>query len=276
MATSSSAVLDHYKDRPVVVTGCASGIGSAVGRTLTEAGAWVVGLDRKRPHCPMRQFVTVDLADPESIQSAVTSLPTEVFALFNCAGLSSGAADPTTVIKVNFLGLRELVENVEPRIPSGGAIVSTASAAGRGYRDNSEQVLGLVQSAGFLGGDRWVTEHASYIREYGGYRLSKEAVILYTMARCWCLGKRGVRINALAPGVTDTPMLQDVAKAHGWQRLDDAVEPLGRRATADEQARVLLFLNSDWASYVNGQTIWSDGGAIAAGEIAQLAADHDS
>jgi len=91
------------------------------------------------------------------------------------------------------------------------------------------------------------------------------------MLRCWSLGKRGVRINAVAPGVTDTPMLEDFARLHGWDRLDSALQPLGRRATADEQARILIFLNSNWASYVNGQTIWSDGGAISTTEIADLA-----
>jgi NAD(P)-dependent dehydrogenase (short-subunit alcohol dehydrogenase family) len=267
-------VLDDFKDRPVVVTGCASGIGAAVARTLAGAGSWVIGIDRSRPDHVLQQFIPTDLGDLGSIQAAITSLPKEVWTLFSCAGLSSGAADPLTVLRVNFLGLREFLEGVEARIPKGGAIASAASAAGRDYRENSKEVLDLVLTKGFVGGEKWIREHASYIQDRGGYRVSKEAVVLYTMVRCWSLGQRGVRINALAPGVTDTPMLEDFARVHGWHRLDAALEPLGRKATADEQARILIFLNSDWASYVNGQTIWSDGGAITTAEVRRFAVVH--
>jgi NAD(P)-dependent dehydrogenase (short-subunit alcohol dehydrogenase family) len=264
-------VLAYYRDRPVVVTGCASGIGAAVGRMLVEAGSWVIGIDRSRPDYALQQFVPTDLGDLGSVQTAITSLPTEVWSLFSCAGLSSGAADPLTVLRVNFLGLREFLEGVEARVPSGGAMVSIGSAAGRDYRENSREVFGLVHTASFNDGEKWMQEHASYIQDRGGYRVSKEAIVLYTMLKCWSLGQRGVRINALAPGVTDTPMLRDSARVHGWGRLDAALGPLGRKATADEQARTLMFLNSGWASYVNGQTIWSDGGAIATAELQRLA-----
>jgi len=68
-------------------------------------------------------------------------------------------------------------------------------------------------------------------------------------------------MNALAPGVTDTPFL-----SHSIKVLGDAIlqpsRPMGRLATADEQARILIFLNSEWASYLNGQIIWSDGGGV--------------
>jgi NAD(P)-dependent dehydrogenase (short-subunit alcohol dehydrogenase family) len=265
------SVLDHYVEQPVVVTGCASGIGAAVAKTLIGVGSRVIGIDLKQPDFAVHQFIPCDLRDRFSIEIAVSSLPNRVWALFNCAGLSSGASDSLTVVRVNFLGLRELLEAIEPRIPSGGAIVSTASAAGRDYRDNSSAVLGLVRSKNFVDGEDWMREHEHYIQARGGYRVSKEAVVLYTMASCWRLGKRGIRINALAPGVTDTPMLEDFAREYGWGPLDNALEPLGRRASAEEQARILIFLNSRWASFVNGQTIWSDGGAISADEIQHLA-----
>jgi NAD(P)-dependent dehydrogenase (short-subunit alcohol dehydrogenase family) len=250
-----------------VVTGAASGIGAAVADLLAEAGAEVVGVDRNPPGPAVHRGVLADLGDPESLAAAVEQLPDEVRAVFLCAGLSDGAAAPQRVVEVNFLGLRDLVEHLAPRIPTGGAIVSTTSAAGRAYRENRDDVLGLVRTVGFAAGQAWCVEHADYLGRRGGYRVSKEALVLDTMSRCWALAERGIRINTVGPGVTDTPMLADSAKAHGPDRLDALLAPIGRRATAVEQARILLFLNSDWASFVNGQTIWSDGGRISTQEI---------
>lgn len=257
-------LLAAYAGRMALVTGFASGIGRAVAERLVAAGAKVVGLDRRDSDLAVERFVRVDLADEDSITSAAATMPEEISYVFNCAGVSSGAADPATVVRVNFLGLRALVEAIVPRIPSGGAVVSTSSLAGFRYRSNSDKVLGLVRTAGFDEGCQWLEEHAAYVRERGGYPVSKEAVVLYTMERCWTLGARGVRINAVAPGITETPMLADTEKAFGPSYLPVAPEPLGRRSTAGEQADVLVFLNSPWAGYVNGQTIWSDGGSISA------------
>jgi NAD(P)-dependent dehydrogenase (short-subunit alcohol dehydrogenase family) len=257
-------ILDAYEGKTAVVTGCASGIGAAVARRLIDAGARVFGLDKNEPEGKFEQFISVDLAAEPSIRAAAAALPGEIWFMFNCAGLSSGAADPATVATVNFLGLRELVEAVSPRIPRGGAVVSTSSGAGLRYRESIDEVLGLVRTASFTAGRGWLEDHADYVREHGGYRLSKEALVLYTMDHCWPLGNRGVRINAVGPGITETPMLKDSLRAVGPERLPAAPQPLGRRSTADEQANVLLFLNSEWASYVNGQTIWSDAGSLSA------------
>lgn len=265
-------VPDHYRGTTAVVTGAASGIGAAVADLLAAAGADVVGLDRNPSE--QHRSVIADLGDPESLAAAVRQLPGEIGTLFLCAGLSDGAAAPQRVIEVNFLGLRELVERLEPRIVRGGAVVSTTSAAGRAYRANAPDVLGLVQSAGFAAGRAWCEERAGYLGRRGGYRISKEALVLYTKLRCWELAEqRGIRINTVGPGVTETPMLADSAKAHGEDRLAALVAPVGRRATAEEQAQILLFLNSDRASFVNGQEIWSDGGRISTEEVAALTAD---
>lgn len=273
MGNDGRSVLEHYRGSTVLVTGAASGIGAAVAGSLAAAGAHVIGIDRNRPGPDVSRSVLADLGDPESLAAAVEQLPEEISAVFLCAGLSGGAAAPQRVVEVNFLGLRELVERVEPRISSGGAIVSTTSAAARAYRENKEDVMGLVRSAGFAAGRAWCDDHSAYLERRGGYPISKEALVLYTMTRCWSLAERGIRINTVGPGVTDTPMLEDSVKAHGRARLDALLAPIGRRATAEEQARILLFLNSGWASFVNGQTIWSDGGRISAEEVGAAASE---
>lgn len=255
-------VLNFYVGRTVVVTGCASGIGAAVTEKLAGAGASVVGIDRNKPNTDLGRFISTDLSNRQSISAAVSQMPGEIWGLFNCAGLSGGAADPQTVLRVNFIGLRELSEAVERRIPSGGAIVSTTSGAGQDFEKNRDEVIGLVRTAGFDEALRWAKEHDAYVVKRGGYPVSKEALILYTLERCFELGGRGVRINCVAPGVTDTPMLKDSMKVYGEEFFKTPPMPLGRMASAEEQANILIFLNSDWASYVNGQTIWSDGGNI--------------
>jgi NAD(P)-dependent dehydrogenase (short-subunit alcohol dehydrogenase family) len=259
--------LAYYHDQRVVISGCSSGIGAAVADMLFAAGAKVIGLDKNPPARSVHQYVPVDMGDLDSINAAAARVTGPVCALFNCAGVSRGAVDQQLIVRINFLGLRTLVETLIDRIPRGGAIASTASVAGRAWRQNADMMLRLVRTNGFDEGRVWAEQHDAFIQEHGGYETSKEAVIVYTRERCLELGRCGIRINAVAPGVTDTPMLLEVAKIRGPGFLEAVPEPLGRRASPEEQANLLIFLNSDWASYVNGHTLWSDGGALAASEL---------
>ena len=256
-------VLSYYQGRRVLITGCSSGIGEALTQKLAGAGAEIVGVDRKQPTVEISRFLPTDLADAASIHQTVAQLEGPIWGIFNCAGLSGGAADRVTVLRVNFLGLRELLEGAIAHVPEGGAVVSTTSAAGQDYAINARRVIGLVRSKDFHEAESWIRENEGYINERGGYPLSKDALVLYTIDRCFDLGRRGIRINVVGPGVTDTPMLADSAKLYGDAILNATPEPLGRKATAEEQANILIYLNSDWASYINGQPIWSDGGAIS-------------
>jgi NAD(P)-dependent dehydrogenase (short-subunit alcohol dehydrogenase family) len=257
---AADPVLTCYAGRPVVVTGCSSGIGEAVAGELIKAGADVIGIDRKEPAVTLGQFFQTDMGSEEEISRTAARLPQELFAVFSCAGLSGGAADPRTVLRVNFIGLRELIENVVDRIPGGGAIVNVSSLAGAAYDANLRDVIDLARIGEFTEGLQWLERHEAYVNERGAYPVSKEAVILYTIDRSRSLGERNVRINCVAPGVTDTPMLIDSIKVRGEDHFRRPPQPLGRRATALEQARIMIFLNSSWASYVNGQVLWSDGG----------------
>ena len=78
------------------------------------------------------------------------------------------------------------------------------------------------------------------------------------------LGARGIRINCTGPGVTETPILDQLRTAYGQGFLDDIPKPLGRVSEPAEQAAVLLFLNSRAASYISGQVVWVDGGNVGA------------
>lgn len=257
--------LVRYDGRHAVVTGCASGIGAQVARQLGQLGARVTGLDRHEPAekgSAPTEFVRLDLADPDSVAAAAASVDGSVDALFNVAGVSSGIGDPLLVVRINFLGMRQFTEALVGRMPSGAAITNVSSLAASGYRENATHTAGLLATESVDDGLRWCADNPDALAD-GGYRLSKEAIILYGIARAVELGARGIRINCTAPGVTETPILDQLRAAYGQQYLDSFTAPLGRVSDPQEQAAVLTFLGSPAAGYITGQVLWTDGGILA-------------
>jgi NAD(P)-dependent dehydrogenase (short-subunit alcohol dehydrogenase family) len=252
----------RFDGKRVVVTGCASGIGACVVHQLRHLGAEIVGLDLLRPGTELDEFYEMDQADPDSIDRAARKVGTVVDALFNIAGVSSGIGDPLRVATINFLGLRHFTEALVPHMAPGSAVVSVSSLAAAGYLDNRWAVNGLLDTESMAAGIAWCENHPEALAD-GGYRLSKEAIILYTVRRSVELAARGIRMNCTGPGVTETPILDQLRNAYGQDYLDGIPKPLGRAADPVEQAAALLFLNSRAAGYITGQVLWVDGGNIA-------------
>jgi NAD(P)-dependent dehydrogenase (short-subunit alcohol dehydrogenase family) len=247
-------------------------MGAAVAALVGRAGARVTVLDLREPASSDGiTFMEVDLGDAEAIDRAVDQLERPLDALFNCQGIA-GSREGTTaadVMRVNFLGVRQLTERCLPLIPSGGAVVSIASVGGLGWERRREAIEELLATEGFGAGLEWVHARSGDLLEQvfpRTYSFSKQALIVWTMRCAVSAIAHGVRVNCSSPGSTRTAMAADFP--------DDGVayisRPIGRESTPEEQAWPLVFLGSPAASYVNGTNLIVDGGNAAARTLGLL------
>ncbi len=256
-----------YAGKRVIVTGCYSGMGKAAAQLLLDLGAEVHGLDFKQAELPLASFTNVDLRDPASIDAAVNTIGGTIHGLFNCAGLPN-SFPAMDVMKVNFIGLRHLTEQVLPLMVPGAAIVSIASTGGLGWSRRIPTNMEFVTTQGWSEAISWCEANMETVHE--GYAFSKENVIVWTQFMGAQLIKRGIRINCTLPGPTQTPMMKSFHEASGKETVDAAAEPMGRYSTPEEQAGPLVLLNSGLAGVVNGVVLPVDGGfmgALATGQI---------
>lgn len=256
--------------RRVVVTGGASGIGAATAARFAEAGDEVVVVDRVRGDSGYR-WVESDLTSEESIARAASAIGPGADVLCNIAGVA-GTAPVSTVVGVNFLGLRAFTELLVPEMTRGGSVVNLASTAGWYWRDALPSVSELIGTKDYRRGLEWA-EH-NLATGYDAYERSKQAVIVWTNAAAQRhLGH--VRVNSVSPGPVETPLLADFYESMGRAELDPLTERAGgRNGTPAEIADVVAFLASPAASWINGTDIVVDGGAEMAVFLAEGAAVH--
>ncbi len=245
-----------YEGTRALVTGGGSGMGAAVVRELVALGAEVHVLDVQPPPVEVAGYHAADLRDPAALDAVVGELPRPVGALFNCAGVSGRGRSDLDVLLVNFVGLRHLTDLVVDLMAGGGAVASIASVGGLGWEAKVGELLPLVDSDGFEAGRAWCEANPERIA--GGYVPSKQALLLWSARSVRALARRGIRINTTSPGPTATAMFPDPRA-----KVEELAVPLGRPATADEQARPLLFLNSPAASHITGANLVIDGGWVA-------------
>jgi NAD(P)-dependent dehydrogenase (short-subunit alcohol dehydrogenase family) len=258
-----------YTGKRAVVTGAASGMGHATIKYLAELGAEVLALDispiEDGPWTP----IEVNLGDKASIDSVLEVIGEPVDRLFNVAGVAGGRGKEKPAMMVNFFGLRYLTERLLPVMPHGGAIVNVSSLAGYRYivaRADLEQMLHMstMDEA-----EAWLDDEDNQ-ELFNGYGTSKELLNLWTVTTCKELAEtHGVRINVVAPGTTETPLL-DAFKENARERTgsDQGVVAargfMGRFATSEDQAAACVFLNSDAAEMITGQILGVDGGMAGA------------
>lgn len=245
----------NVKNKTILITGGAGGLGSAMARLLGQNGARVYLLDMDEPKGEavaqaLRQegaqacFIRADVTSESDWESAVSRAVRETGRLdvvVNNAGINiRKPIEEMTIdewcvmMKVNtgsaFLGCKYAIPVM--RAQGGGAIINTSS------------VCGLI-------GHRYTPE---------AYTASKGAMTMLTKAVAARYAKDGIRCNSVHPSTVDTPLIQTLFKdpARRAERLGEV--PLGRLATAEDVAQAVLYLASDEASFINGVALPVDGG----------------
>lgn len=248
-----------YNGKRALVVGGASGMGAAVAELVQDAGAEVVVMDYAEVTLPGVKAIQVNLADQASIDAAVDECGGPVHALFSCAGVADGTPG---IERINFIGHRHLIDRLMAgdMLPRGAAIGMIASAAGFGWQANLEVLNQYLDITDFDEASRWARENNK-----ADYLWSKLAVNAYVAREAFGLLKRGIRINAILPGPTDTPLAR--ANADTWLTFgaDYRTEVGIEASTPQEQAYPLVFLCSDAAVGVTGTTMITDAGYFSSG-----------
>ena len=251
-----------YDGKRAAIVGCFSGMGEATARIVDELGGEVVAVDVKKPSINHSRFLEVDCRDPLAIEEAAGEIAGSgpIDAVFYCAGLPGGSFSNIDVMSVNFLGQRHFIESCVPHMSRGSAIASISSGAGMAYMMALDQVKPLLALEGHADALEWV-RNADSAGTLEGYSFSKMCTIVYVLNRGPILTREtGIRLNCISPGPTDTPMMPHFEKQVGKAFMDNFPKPIGRNSTSEEQAWPLAFLNSDAASYISGENIFTDGG----------------
>lgn len=240
-----------------LVTGAASGIGLAVAQQLTDAGADVIGLDRRESPVPGVRSLVCDLSSYDSIAQAADHVPDALAGIANVAGVP-GTADPATVLAVNLLGPRTLTGLLLERIESGGAVVNASSVAAHRNLQPDAAVNELLAATSPADIATWLEAHP--VEGPAAYDTSKRALNDWTTALAAAQIEAGRRALTVSPGPTETPILDDFRTSMGVDSIARAAGAVGRHGTPDEIAGVIVFCLSRSATWLNGIDIPVEGG----------------
>lgn len=243
--------------RTYVVTGAASGIGEATKAQLEAQGHRVIGVDLHDAD------VVADLSTPEGRAAMVEGVREATGGVVDAviAGAGISLFEPLTV-KVNYFGAIATLEGLRPMLARGTDPRAVVISSVASIQDTDPDVVEAC-----LAGDEDAAVAAAADASWYCYSSSKAAVARWVRRNAptesWA--GAGIPLNAIGPGVIETPMTRDLlADPEGAKLADDAVPmPLGGHAQAVDVAELLVWLASPANTKVTGQVIFIDGGADA-------------
>jgi NAD(P)-dependent dehydrogenase (short-subunit alcohol dehydrogenase family) len=256
----------RYDGKRALVVGGATGMGAAAAATVRNLGGEVIVMDYAPVDFEVDQVVRVDLSDLSSLNAAIDQVDGPIHAIFSAAGIADG---PKTM-RVNFIGHRHLIERVidEGKLGRGGAVCMISSVAGLGWTNNVPALLDFIALPDFAAMSAWIDDHPTA----NNYGFAKQVMNAYVAFESYPFLQKGVRINAILPGPTDTPLAR--ANADTWLTFaqdyrDDTQTP---HLTPDQMGDSMVFLNSDAASGISGVTLLVDTGHVMSSTVGSWAA----
>lgn len=248
-----------YSGQVAFVTGAASGMGLAAAQAFAKAGAAVALVDANdeavaKAAASLRATgahvvaIACDVADETQVLDAVTRTVTELGRLdlaFNNAGIQSGATDLVDVAMTDYD--RMLAVNLR------GVFACMKYQLVQMKQQGSGAIVNCSSLGGFVGVPGRAAYHAA---KHGIHGATKSAALEYA--------PYNIRINVVAPGIMDTPMVADMKKAEAGV-IEDMMRdvPIKRLGQAEEVAAAVLWLCSPGASFVIGHALAVDGGYVA-------------
>jgi NAD(P)-dependent dehydrogenase (short-subunit alcohol dehydrogenase family) len=250
----------RFDGKRALVVGGATGMGAAAAALVQDLGAEVVVMDHAEVGLPGVKAIRLDLRDRQSIDAAVDECGGPIHALFSCAGVADGTPG---LERINFIGHRHLIDRAleADLLPRGSAIAMISSAAGLGWEPNLDLLKEYLDTPDFDSAVAWIEAHP----ERKDYMWSKQAICTYVARQALAMQKRGLRINAILPGPTDTPLARANEEVWLGTGADYRAEAGIAASTPEEQAGPLVFLCSDAARHVSGITMITDAGWVASG-----------
>lgn len=264
----ASARLDHSNSAGadlsvIAITGSGSGIGAATATRLRIAGHRVLGIDVRSAE------IVADLGGADGRAQAIAAVlegcSGALDGLVLCAGVGPQVEPASKVAAINYFGAVQLLDALRPALEKGTAASAVAvSSVASAQLPWSRNPLGAALEAGDEAQVATILAAAGERAGQLAYAASKNSLTVAVRRRVVDWGRAGVRLNAVAPGAVETPLLQaGLADPRYGQAIRDFVAPIPRRAKPEEVAAMIVFLLGPEAAYVHGAQFFVDGGIDA-------------